>query len=55
MIWKYRHFDRSGEPEGSAKQNLLNLIPITWYKDLSPEISGLRYSRDDDHSFGTYH
>ena len=20
---KYRHFDRSGEPEGSAKQNLL--------------------------------
>ncbi|RLJ69536.1 hypothetical protein BCL90_5131 [Pedobacter alluvionis] len=34
---KYRHLDRSGEPEGSAKQNLLNLIQY-----LSPKISPLR-------------
>ena len=31
-------------------RNLLNLILITWYKDLS---ISLRYSRDDDHSIGT--
>jgi hypothetical protein len=37
MVSKYRHFDRSGEPEGSAKQNLLNLISIN-----STKISPLR-------------
>ena len=36
-----------------SEEKLLNLISITWYKDLSPESSGLRYSRDDDHSVGT--
>jgi hypothetical protein len=34
----------------ALRSKIFKFDSITWYKDLSPEISGLRYSRDDDHS-----
>ncbi len=34
------------------EEKSFNFDSITWYKDLSPESSGLHYSREDDHSIG---
>ena len=39
QIYKWRHFDRSGEPEGSAKQNLLHSSKISPFRCATVEMT----------------